>query len=388
MFEVIVAVSPRGATGDILAHELEVLRPALLYADQVRLLSVSAWMAFGTVGSFAEEDLAARARVLAYIFDGMGGSPDAARHLRRFADLTERRMSGNRQARRRFDKALSASERRNLDGFGALVNEQWSSMAQTLIDAVDRDGSASQITHAADRGVLTFDPLGYEDSGSSFETAGLLAAWVDRVDGALKDPSRSVLFDDEVAGLVRSKINEGMLDLHELSRGHSRQVGVSTGFLSHLPVLSLASVEEILDFRTEVDEELNVYRRATAELSRHLDADLHDPDFRAYVEDYWVNDVEPALAQLSAKAQRNGLMRHTWHELARGAPTLTTALSGLVVAAGMAVDMKTAAVAAGASTLGHGVRALTAAKREHEEQNAELRGNKYVLLYRTAQDLA
>jgi hypothetical protein len=55
-FEVVVAVSPVGGA-DILEHDLRVLKPALLYADRIRLLSPSAWFALENGRGVAADDL-------------------------------------------------------------------------------------------------------------------------------------------------------------------------------------------------------------------------------------------------------------------------------------------------------------------------------------------
>ena len=121
-FEVVVAVSPVGGS-DLLEHDLRVLKPALLYADRVRLLSPSAWFAFGAAAEFAADDLPTRARVLAAMIDGMGGNPSAVA-LRQHADLVESLERGNRDERRAAARKLGKRGRSFVREFAQTVDEQ------------------------------------------------------------------------------------------------------------------------------------------------------------------------------------------------------------------------------------------------------------------------
>ena len=385
-FEVVVAVSPVGGA-DLLEHDLRVLKPALLYADRVRLLSTSAWFAFGTAAEFAADDLPTRARVLAAMIDGMGGSPGAAA-LRQHADFAESLEVGNRDERRAAAKKLGKQGRSFVREFTKRVDEQWETTREALYEAIDRGGSASQLADAAERGVLDFDPLGY-DEGADF-AEGLLASWVDKVDEALLDPAQFVLFDEQVAGLVQSKLNEDLLDLHELSRAHSRQVGLASGFLSRLPTLDRASAAEILDFRDDVEQEVAAYIDATSELSdRAQGAELHRSDFQAYVEHYWQIDVQPALKEIAAKARRARLMSHSMDELAEHGPSAGILL-GTLLGAALATSLPEVVLGAtaGGATAGAAGRSAWRVHRRHQAEQDELRGYRYVLIHRVQQDLA
>lgn len=384
-FEVVVAVSP-GGEADLLEHDLRVLKPALLYADRVRLLSTSAWFAFGAAAEFAADDLPTRARVMATMIDGMGGNPGAA-VLRQHADLVESLEHGNRDERRAAAKKLGKQGRNFVREFTKSVDEQWQTTREALYQAIDSGGSASQLADVADRGSLVFDPLGYDEEADI--TEGVVASWIDKVDEALLDPTRFVLFDERVAGIVQSKLNEDLLDLHELSRAHSRQVGLASGFLSRLPTLDRATAAEILDFRDEVDQEVAAYIRATSELAaRAQDAELHRTDFQAYVEHYWQVDVQPALEDIAVKARRARLTSHSLDELSEHGPTVGVLLGSLL---GAALATSLPEVVLGSTAVGGTVgavgRSAWRTHRSHQAAQDELCGYRYVLIHRVQQDL-
>lgn len=119
------------------------------------------------------------------MIDGMGGQPSGHRAAaaRRVCGVIGTRQQG---------RAASSREEARQAGRGFIrefktVDERWESTRESLYEAIDRGGSASQLAHAAERGALVFDSLGHDD-GADF-TEGVLANWIDKVDEAVLDPT-------------------------------------------------------------------------------------------------------------------------------------------------------------------------------------------------------
>lgn len=376
-FDVIVATSPSTA-GELLSHDLQVLKPVLLYADQITLLSPTARFIFEIVAEVSVEDPLERARIMAGLSDAVPGSGLSSEDLDDFAQATNL-VRGNRQQRRALQRQL-----------GSDVFEQWREAAEQFDAVWERmqehvysmlEGQpAEQLVDAHAAGLLEVDPL-LQDQG--FGTAEMMDRWMERVFAALSDPYQFVLFDDQVAGLVRAKMREEGLELDQLGRDHSRQLGLASGFIAKLPTLDAADVREIVDFRDEVEDAVVRYRAEVSEMATALDSDLHDEDFGAYVRDRWINEVQPALVDIEQQARSAGLIRTVADQAAQSALQLSKLMTG-VLAADSLFELPEAMLGGAAGAATYVTRNVVA---EYRRAQADLRGQRFFLLHQVKEGL-
>lgn len=152
------------------------------------------------------------------------------------------------------------------------------------------EAGVASVLPAINAGLLKLAPI--DASEDLFETY-LEALW-----SLLRDRRYFPLFDDRIADLVHAAVAEGALNLNPQMRARGRQAGVATGFLARLPTFPLATMDEIVDIRAELDRPLVRFRSEMVNVGGSLGVDAFDPAFDEAAEEAWISKVRPALLEI------------------------------------------------------------------------------------------
>lgn len=292
----VVATSPVEAhDGEFLEHDLQMVRSALLYADQVELLSpvanmVSGMAAIHAGGAEAWIDLftALDDDVLSYM--GVDGDPSEFRSLLgRYQQITALPRAERRAYVRKHGSKLNEAR----DAFQQHLRAE-GGPEETLIAALERSGAA-ELAEAVDAGALT---LNWEVMGSPGDADEMIERYADKLKELLAASDRHLLLDESMAGLARAMIDEGHVQPPDLTLSRAARSLVGTGLVSSLPVFPQATIGSILEARDELATPLAAYRGGVARLSGRLRSEPFDPSVESEVEDVWHDEVRPAVEHL------------------------------------------------------------------------------------------
>lgn len=200
---------------------------------------------------------------------------------------------------------------------------------------------------------------------------------------ALTDAGTFLLFDRQVAGLIRTTSTEtpSPSRISRPCNGASR--GSPPGFSPDSPTLRQAPIAEILDFREDVGAEVAAYRAATAEMASIIAEPAHSEDFEAVVNNRWINEVQLALREIEDRARQVGLLQRMGDVASASGLQLGGLLAGAFTAASVAGWAAAApAVAAAGAMYAWDVHRASAATRD------ELRGHRFILLHDVGEQLA
>jgi hypothetical protein len=352
------------------------VKAALLYADEVQLVSPAAAM-LGSMAFVADRGGSGLFEVLQALDDktlrNIAGRdlPDNWRELLPALGLLSNLNPGQLLAVPGLEElaeqvaALDTGMRGAVADFSAKTEE------------VLAEAGAGELVPAIDAGVLTLSPAGL---ATDMTGAGdMLSNFLDIVKAHLADPRSRLMFDDDLAGLVREMIREGIVEPHHLTIAHAGQAAVGSGLVTRLPAFIASPMAELLDLRRDLHAPLTTYRAAVAKMADRLTTKAYQPENAAELDDLWIADVEPALVRMRDEMTQHGLIRELAREVAVGPDLLvraatgpgtyigldaTSALSGWAAAA--------AGAAAGAVALGQmGARAVQRGKeaRKQTEQH-------------------
>jgi hypothetical protein len=222
-------------------------------------------------------------------------------------------------------------------------------MVEKLTEMGRRAGS-DELRLALEAGLLEVDPL--LSSDDAFSSKRLVEILVARIGDLLQTESSYPLFDDGAGGLVRAGLEEGLFQTRPAGQRRARQAALAAGLIDHLPAFPTAGMDEVLDARRELGAPLARFRASMARLAREASTEAYDPEFAAYLEDLWVQEVEPALEEIREIIKS----RPSLVELARGAleiyggASLGLVISDLTELPGV-LGLATGGVAAGALEL-------------------------------------
>jgi hypothetical protein len=202
---VVIATTPHsGATGVSLERDITLVKAALLYADVVELVSPGAAM-LGSVASIADRGEVGLIQLLRSLdpatLHALGGpTPDQMRTvlpllgLLRDVDPAQLRAIPGAEE---FAEQL------------AIFNEGMTQSAQQFSDVTEElllSAGAEELTPAIDAGVLTLSTAALAEDTTG--TGDMLVNFLGIVKAHLANPRSRLMFDDDLAGLIRAMIRE------------------------------------------------------------------------------------------------------------------------------------------------------------------------------------
>ena len=395
--KVAIATTPQSSAGDrrALDQDTELTKAALLYADEVELVSLG-------VSMFDE---------LSQIIDA--GEFGGYGLLASFDDdtinyLATRGGSGNTLPpdwRQTLEAALSvppeALEAMGVEGAAQLrelretAAEHGREMQQAMTNLLDEQGATELVTaiksgaiKVAELGASPSSTLRPVDLGPTNSTDAQMWNWIDALVVRLTDKKTRLLFDRQAGSLIQSMLEDGMIASNPQGLRLAAQAALGAGFTERLPAFPTAKMDELLDLRKELALPLARYRGAVARFSKEMPHVVGENlDFE--VHQLWIETVKPALLGLEDEMADHGLVR----ELAR---TLSverirdfgswTAGTYMTVASATALDALTTGLIA---TAGGGAATVALeAIRARREGQAGPKASEFYYLYEASRRLA
>jgi hypothetical protein len=300
------AVSREPGGGPDLSVDLRLVRSAVLYADEVVLLSPTAAVLAGVsaVGSAGSNGLLALVdslddRTLQHLGSRTGHEPDVDK-LRAGLQLAAGLQAMSRTERRRLPPEVRRGLREHVDAPLRSATTEYQAAAATM----NHSAGADELQVAIDRGVLTIDAtplIGTDDMDA------ITNAFVGEIKALLEDPSAHLLFDEQISSLAAAMVREGLVEPHRLALSHALRAGTGTGLVERLPALTGCSVGSVLDARVDLEGPLARYRRAVVHLASRIPTDaVLDSTLTIELDDLWRDEVVPSLVDL-----RQGLAEHS-----------------------------------------------------------------------------
>lgn len=278
---VTVCVSPLRRIGrNTVQRELEQVRSALLYADQVRLVSTTVAM----LDTFRP-------------LMGVSESHDVWRQLRQLPNATLARMYDKRPPKSvrkdlakieslpRHDPARTQLEAHLLPPLRAALDEARDLYDQALTPELDL---------ARDRGALIVELENFELNDTSAEH---IAWFRGRMLEAWSNPTGTVLLDKRAQRALRQ---HAPLERHPRAMlNRSKRAATGTGLVKRLPTFPDAPMGHVLEARDELTEARVNYRRVVRGLSEQLASTALDESLESDITELWHDTVAPALDEMT-----------------------------------------------------------------------------------------
>lgn len=381
-----------------LSTAMNLVKPALLYADRVTILSPAAWMLRDLTSLAQTEDPLDQIQMLFSLLDA---APNLAGDLQIPDELRVALPVLVRQPQLVRLIAADAGEDVDeaLDGIRAAVEEiteKWHAFTPALEQARETLGG-TELAEAVERKLVSVEDLGTETSPELLATVvgtasadpggvrsgsfdALAADFLVKALDVMSDRKSLPLFDADASGLVRAF--DSQAGRQRAGGDRAREIGAVASLAGFLPYFTQMPVNEIVDLRRELSVPLIRFRAAMARMSRDVATHPLDTEFQADIESRWRSDIEPALLEIRETLAEHGLLRQV-SSVATGDPRRLMVESGAVIAAAMSpqnvLDGAVAAVAAGAVPA---LDTVLRAYRESKRGRSTARASEFYLLHR------
>ena len=280
----IVATSPVSIEdGNFLAHDLELVRAALLYADTVELISPVAQMVSGisALQSASPDgwlDLLSQLDDATLTHVGVEGGPTEFRD----AIAKYRGLAGLPRARRREILGKHNSELQDIQRAFAQHLDTSDGPRQQLTAVLERAG-APELGEAVDSGALTmkWDIEGFDDPDA------MVDQYAQQLTRMLASPDTHLLLDESMAGIARGLIDEGHVAPPDLTLLRAARSRVGAGLVSHLPAFPHANISTVLEARADLAGPLAAYRGGATRMASRLRSGPFDSAADGEIADMW-----------------------------------------------------------------------------------------------------
>ena len=116
------------------------------------------------------------------------------------------------------------------------------------------------------------------------------------------------LFDDQTGGLVNAAIEEGKIYPFRPSISKSKQIGISYDLFKRLPLFDEVSFDELIDIRNELNRYLVKFRSAIITFSREIESAAWEKDFPYEVDQLFIEKVKPTIIEIEEAVKSNRLL--------------------------------------------------------------------------------
>ena len=371
-----------------LVRDLRLIKAAILYSDRAELYSLTTalLLAWETIEQYTlSERLQFLTKVIPFISSSREG-----REIIKFLRQHKRELS-KPPFKQTFEKSWNAIlEAGNDIAEQARLSEIHRAIDSGRIDVHRFYGLTNRkmsMEHLADFLALVSDKPSAKLRGPQIERRqdAVINEFVEGVLGAVTDGQTHPLFDAGVGALVDAAAREGKIDVSQAASIRGKHTALAGHLLTKLPLFDAASVDEVLDIRSDLDKPLVKFRQSMLRYSDMVRTAAWERGFSEEAEIIFHREVAPAVQEIEDAVKGNAFLA----SLARGAVDRP-----LVAPAGGALSLVLSQFAnlPEAVALGLGLGTSAAALvydtcKEWEKQRRQVEGNGLYFYYETGRRL-
>jgi hypothetical protein len=302
-----------------LKQELRLAKAALLYADRVKLYSLQASMVTmaSEVGHISSEYQLKLIEKVAPYLTSHEQFTELSEGLQLYREIIGRKHLGHKEL----------ILRHRLEG---LLQDQWEKVREVGQNIADVAG-ASSLSDSIDLGLLELHTFKRSDSHEdvaefiadcvtiaskspiqhahrteiSKRDEDMIGEFVEGVCDAVLNGLTHPLFDEQTSLLVKEQFQDNRTDVSESAVGRGKHAGLAGHLLARLPSFEQASIDEIIDIRTELDNPLTRFRGAVIKFSDQIRSASWDQDFTSDAETVFHKEVKPSVLEIEEAIKSN-----------------------------------------------------------------------------------
>lgn len=150
----------------------------------------------------------------------------------------------------------------------------------------------------------------YDYSYNGFSIDELTGGYFANLLGTIKHGGSYPLFDSICASLVASVIDTKFIDFSKMDKEIIRHAGVANNILATLPTLEKASIDEILDFKKDMQTPLSNFRTAIYDFTQKIESMPWDDDFRYECLKLYDTEVIPRVNEINELSSETSVLKN------------------------------------------------------------------------------
>lgn len=314
-----ITIGTHPSKGINLEQDVRLIKAGLLYADKIKLYSLTASMIqmfLRMRDIYPNQQLMFIQKVIPYM--------TSRKEAKNILEFLKRYRKNLRNKHPTKNELIIRTQLKTL------LEEQWCNLIKIINDKTKNAGNDS-VTSALQSGLLElhiFDGTNNDEMILDFMTdcvalasqshlisqrksdmskrdGNMIREFVDEVSSTVSNGFTYPLFDDPTRELIKTNIEEKKISVSESSILRGKHSGLARHLLNRLPLFEQASVDEILDIRRELDKPLIRFRSAMMRFSEEIKSAYWDDDFTSDAENVFYRDVKPAILEIEELVKTN-----------------------------------------------------------------------------------
>jgi len=288
IFKITIGSSPQHSTEPgctkYLEHDLQLIKAALLYADKVEVCSPMGNLihSINSVRKLAKSSsFPDKIKLLDKILEYNFGRPELANFLKAL-------------------KLLDSKKHLNKDEI--LIKKKFvKEIDKIYVDFQQKDFEMSEgdqikdILRLYENGLIDYYFFNVEKENIN---EFLLEQFSNFISKAINDPYSYALLDDLSGRFIDTQISSGVLKISPSDIEKNKQVSLASHLFERLPNFDLASIDEIIDIRTELSSYLTKFRASMIELGDQIKNSPWSGEFVKDTEKIFRKNIQPSIAEI------------------------------------------------------------------------------------------
>lgn len=252
------------------------------------------------------------------------------------------------------------------------INKGWDGIKTKSEEILQKSG-AGELENLVKLGLVEVRPLAVSD-----DSADIVHAYLDVITDALDKGNSYPLLDDQSSNLIRAMAREGRLMAGEGAIHRGKAIGLAADLFERLPTFEEASVADVLDVRSELQDSLVSFRSAMLEYTESIKSAAWDESFPSDADNVFMQKVAPTIEDIDEAVRSNKYLIELTSRIGdKPAAILISALGLLLAEASSTPGLISAALGVGSGT----AYAAWDAHLEHMKNRREYEQNHLYFYY-------
>lgn len=285
-------------------EDIRLIKSSLLYADEIELIGMAEYAIFSYLpkcltSSKDFEIIISNLITLIGAFDNEEAKitksqlEDIQIQLSPFLPYLKKKKRRNKQeilAQLKFKDLESQFRIQLSEAYQELVNNPGINHIQDLVD----------------RNIINI----YDYSYNGFSVEELTGGYFANLLGTIKHGGSYPLFDSISASVVSSVTQNKFLDFSKMDKEIIRHAGIAHNILSTLPTLEKATIDEILDFKKDMQTPLISFRKAIYGFTEKITSMPWDDDFCYECIKLYDTEVMPRVEEINELSSETSVLKN------------------------------------------------------------------------------
>lgn len=239
--------------------------------------------------------------------------------------------------------------------------------------------SISQFVSAMSTNRLFVDTLNVEENAEFFNDE-LIEEFFNKVSNCVVSGDKYPIYNKSTVDLLKLAINEGKIKVPQYSNNNIKNVSVASDLILRLPVFENASVDEIIDIRKELDKYVNNFRGAIVDYTEKIKSEPWTNEFENDAYNLFLKEVNPQIMAIDEEVKSNNLLYKLLEKNLKNPISFATPIFGAVISPiSNFVNLSTTAMLTGTSLVGTSLLAY----KEWKEKLSQIKQNQLFFYYKS-----